>query len=128
MLERTGRPVGGQPAGSFTQHTDSIVIDDDDVDCDTATESNLSQRSRSFLHRVNDRVRKMLDHSPDDAMQDIHKRFLIWRMCMSSTLEVSVFLGKNNSDNFHSIKNTGEDLTLKTDVRHIRKVDSGTIR
>ena len=30
---------------------------------------------------------------------------------MSSTLEASVFLGKNYSDNLHSIKNTGKDLT-----------------
>ena len=33
-------------------------------------------------------------------------------MCMSSTLEASVFMGKNDSDNLHSIKNT-EDLTMK---------------
>ena len=60
MLEaRTGRPVGGQP---FTQHTDKFVIDDD-MDSDTVTESNLSLKSRSFLHRVNDRMRKTLDHS-----------------------------------------------------------------
>ena len=31
---------------------------------------------------------------------------------MSSTLEASVFMGKNYSDNLHSIKNT-EDLTMK---------------
>ncbi len=31
---------------------------------------------------------------------------------MSSTLQASVFLGKNNSDNLHSIKNT-EDLAMK---------------
>ena len=90
MLEaRTGRPVGGQP---FTQHTDKFVIDDDDMDSDTATESNLSLKSRSFLHRVNDRVRKIMDHSSKDAMQDIDKRSLIWRMFMPSTLEASVFM------------------------------------
>ena len=61
MLEaRMGRPVGGQ---QFTQHTDKFVIDDDDMDSGTATESNLSLESRSFLHRVNDRLRKILDHS-----------------------------------------------------------------
>ena len=32
---------------------------------------------------------------------------------MSSTLEASVFMGKNCSDTLHSIKNTGENLTLK---------------
>ena len=53
MLEaRTGRPVGGQP---FTQHTDKFVIHDDDMDSDTATESDLSLKSLSFLHMVDDR-------------------------------------------------------------------------
>ena len=32
---------------------------------------------------------------------------------MSSTLEASVFMGKNYSDSLHSIKNTGNNLTLK---------------
>ena len=67
----TGRPVD-----------DKFVIDDD-MDSDTATESNLSLRLRSFLNRVNDRLRKMLDRSPEDAMQDIDKRSMIWGMCMS---------------------------------------------
>ena len=43
MLEaRTGRPVSEQPAGLFTQHTDRFVIDDDNMDSNTATESDLS--------------------------------------------------------------------------------------
>ena len=76
----TGRPV-----------YDKFVIGDD-MDSDTATESNFSIRSRSFLNRVNDRLRKMLDRSPEDAMQDIDKRSVVWRMFMSSTLEASVFM------------------------------------
>ena len=32
---------------------------------------------------------------------------------MSSKVEASVFMGKNYSDNLHSIKNTGNNLTLK---------------
>ena len=32
---------------------------------------------------------------------------------MSSTLETSVFMGKNYSETLRSIKNTGNDLTLK---------------
>ena len=55
-------------------------VNDDDVDSDTAAESNLSLKSRSFLNRVNDRLRKMLDRSPEDAMQDIDKRSMIWWM------------------------------------------------
>ena len=34
-------------------------------------------------------------------------------MFMSSTVEASVSMGKKYSDNLHSIKNTGENLTLK---------------
>ena len=55
---------------------DKLVIDDD-MDSDTAAESNLSLKSRSFLNRVNDRLRKMLDRSPEDSMQDIDKRSMI---------------------------------------------------
>ena len=32
---------------------------------------------------------------------------------MSSTLEASEFMGKHHSENSHSVKNTGNDLTLK---------------
>ena len=96
MLEaRTERPVSEQPAGSFTQHTDRFVIDDDDMDSNTATESDLSLKSRSFLRRVNDRVRKILDQSSKDAMQDSDRHSVIWGMFMSSTLEASVFMGKH---------------------------------
>ena len=76
---RTGRPEGGQES---TKEIDKFVIDDDDMDSDTVTESNFSLKSRSFLNRVNDRLRKILDHSSEDAMQ---KRSLIWGMFMSST-------------------------------------------
>ena len=79
------------------------------MDSDTATESNMI----NILNSVHDRLRKILDHSSKDAMQDIDKRPTIWVMCMTSTLEASVFMGKNYSDNLHSIKNTKEDLTLK---------------
>ena len=81
---------------------DKFVIDDD-MDSDTAAESNFSPKSRLFLNGVNDRLRKMLDHSPEDSMG----------MFMSSTLEASVFMGKNYSENLHSIKIQENDLTLK---------------
>ena len=93
----TGRPVD-----------DKFVIDDDDMDSDTATEWNLSLKSRSFLNRVNDRLRMILDHSSKDALQDTYTRSMIWRMFMSSTLEASAFMGKNYSEILHSIKNKGK--------------------
>ena len=104
----------GEMSGTSTGRPeyDKFVIDDD-MDSDTAAESNLSLKSRSFLNRVNDPLRKMLNRSPEDSIQDIDKRSLIWRMFVSSTVEASVFMGKNFSDNLHSIKNTGIDLTMK---------------
>ena len=78
----------------------------------TEAESEMSLESRSFLHRVNDQVRKMLDQSSKDAIEDSEEHSVIWRMFMSSTLEQSVFMGKNYSDHWHSIKKT-EDLTMK---------------
>ena len=127
MLEaRTGRPVGGQ---QFTQDTDKFVIDDQDMDSDTARESNLSLKSRSFLHRVNDRLRKIWDHSSEDAIQDIDKRSLVCGMFTSSTLEASVFMRKDYSENLHSIKKKNREWShFETDVWHIWKVDSRTIR
>ena len=91
----------------------SFVIDDDDMDSDTATESNLSLKSRSFLNRVTDRLRKISDHSAKYAMQDISQTFIHLVNLMSSTLEASVCTVKNYSEFLHSIKNTENDLTLK---------------
>ena len=97
----------------FAQHTDKFIVDDDDMDSDTVPESDMSLISRSFLHRVNDRARKIQDQSSKDATQDSNEHSLIWRMFMSSTLQTSVFMGKNFSEILHSIKNTGKDLTMK---------------
>ena len=75
---RTERPVNEQPPGLFAQHTDRFIVDDDEMDSDTVAESDMSLKSRSFLHRVNDRVRKMQDQSSKDATQDSNRHSLIW--------------------------------------------------
>ena len=98
--------------------SNKLVIDID-MDSDTATESDFSLKSRSSLNRVNDRLRKMLNRSPEDSIQDIDKRSMIWGMFMPSTLEASVFMGKHYSVNLHSIKKTGERSHFKENVRHI---------
>ena len=54
-----------------------------------------------------------MDQSSKNAMQDSDKHSLMWGMFMSSTLQASVFMGKNYSDNLHSIKNTGNNITMK---------------
>ena len=77
----------------------------------TEAESELSLGSRSFLRSVNDQVRNRQKQPLKHATKDSDKHSVIWRMFMSSTLRASVFMGKNYSDNWHSVKNT--DLTLK---------------
>ena len=54
-----------------TQHTDRFTVDDDDIDSDTVTVSDLSFKSSSFSHRVNGRVRRMLDQFSKDATPEI---------------------------------------------------------
>ena len=71
---KSGEMLG---ARTVRPENDKFVIDDD-MDSDTVTESNFSLRLRSFLNRVNDRLRKMLDRSPEDSMQDIDKRCMFW--------------------------------------------------
>ena len=105
MEVRTGRLVNEQPPGLFAQHTDRFIAENDKMDSNTVAESDMSLKSRSFLHRVNDRARKMLDQSSKDATQDSNKHSSIWGMFMS------VFMGKDYSENLHSIKNTGIGLT-----------------
>ena len=106
MEDRTLRPV------EFAQHTDRFIVENDNMDSYTEAESEMSLESRSFLHRVNDRVRKRQKQSSKDATKDSDKHSVIWRMFMSSTLQASVFMVKNYSDNLHPIKIT-EDLTMK---------------
>ena len=106
MEDRTGRPV------VFAQHTDRFIVENANMDSYTEAESEMSFKSRSFLHRVNDQVRKRQYHSSKDATKDSDKHSVIWDIFMSSTLQASVFMAKNYSDNLHTIKNT-EDLTMK---------------
>ena len=93
------------------QHTDRFIVENDKMNSYTEAESDLSLESRSFLHRVNDQVRKRQNQSSKEQ-KTATKHFVKWRTFMSSTLQASVFMVKNYSDNWHSIKNT-EDLTIK---------------
>ena len=57
-------------------------------------------------------MRKRQKRSSMNVAEDSEKHSVIWRMFMSSTLQSSVFMEKNYSDNWHSIQNT-KDLTMK---------------
>ena len=106
MEDRTGRPV------VFAQHTDKFIVENDKMDSYTGAKSEMSLESRSFLNKMNDQVRKRQNQSSKDATKDSDKHSVIWGMFMSSTLQASVFMEKNYSDNLHSIKNA-EDITMK---------------
>ena len=107
MEDRTGRPV------VFAQHTDSFVVENDKMNSYTEAETAMSLGSRSFLHRVNDQVRKRQNQSSNDATKDSDKHSVIWVMFMSSTLQAAVFMGKEYSETLRSIKNTRNNLTMK---------------
>ena len=68
-LDRTERPVVCPLRGAL-QH---VVIEDDEA------ESDLSLGSRSFLHRVNDQVRKRQKKKISmDATEDSEEHSVIW--------------------------------------------------
>ena len=101
--DRTGKPVVCPQRGAMPQQ---FIIGDDEAKLE------LSLGPRSFLDRVGDQVRKRQKRSSMNVTENDEKHSVIWGMFMSVTLQASVFMGKNYSDNWHSIKNT-EDLTMK---------------
>ena len=100
---RTGTPVVCPQRGARPQQ---FISGDDE------TELGLSLGSKSFLDIVNGQVRKRQKRSSMNVTENDEKHSVIWGMFMSVTLESAVFMGKNCSDNWHSIKNT-KDLTMK---------------
>ena len=69
--DRTVRPVVN------AQHTDRFIIENDEMNSSAVTESDLSLKSRSFLHRVNDQVRKRQKRSSMNVMEDGEKHSVI---------------------------------------------------
>ena len=98
---RTEKPVVG-PQGARAQQF---------INGDDETELDFSLGSRSFLDGVNDQVQKRQKRSSMNVTEDGEKHSVIKRMFMSPTLQASVFMGKNYSDNWHSIKNTTDLIT-----------------
>ena len=64
------------------------------------------------MENVNDQVRKRQKRSSMNVTENDEKHSVIWGMFMSVTLESALFMGKNVSDNQHSIKSR-KDLTMK---------------
>ena len=72
LMNRTGRPVVS------SQHTDQLIIETDETNSYAEAESELSLGSRSFLHKVNDQVRKRQKQSSKDATKDSERHSVIW--------------------------------------------------
>ena len=110
MEDRTGRPV------VTAQHTDRFIVENDKMNSYTEAKSEMSLESRSFLHRVNDQVRKRQNQSSKDATEYSDKHSVIWEcLCLL------------HCKHLYSWERIGRSH-FKADVRHIWKVDSGTIR
>ena len=69
MEDRTGRPV------VTAQHTDRFTVENDKMNSYTEAESEMSLESRSFLHTMNDQVRKRQNQSSKDATKRQQQTF-----------------------------------------------------
>ena len=63
----------------LAKHTDKFVVENDKMDSYTEAESEMSLKTTSFLHRVNDQVRKRQYHSSKDATKDSDKHSVVWK-------------------------------------------------
>ena len=72
MEERTSRPV------VFAQHTNRFIVDNDKMNSYAEAEPEMSLEARSFLHRVNDQVRKRQNQSSKNATKDGDKHSVMW--------------------------------------------------
>ena len=94
--------------------SESPVNTKDDMDSDTATESNLSLKSRSFLNRVNDRLRKILDQFFKICNARHRQTFYILGECLCLQHWKHLHSWERiTQKTLHSIKNIGKDLTMK---------------
>ena len=114
MEVRTGRLVNEQPPGLFTEHTDRFIVENDKMNSYTEAESDMSLKSRSFLHRVNDRVRRMQDQSSKDATQGQQQTFFnMVNVSVFDITSICVHVKKITCNFYIPINNTGKDLTMK---------------
>ena len=119
---RTGTPV------VCSQRAHQFVIEDDETNSHTEAEPELSLGSRSFLHRVNDQVRKRQNQSSKDATKDSDKHSVKWWMCMSSTLQASICIHGEELLRQLACHQKYRRSHNETDVRHIWEIDNRTIR
>ena len=118
MEVRTGRLVYEQPPGLFAEHTDRFIVDDNDMDSDTDAESDMSLLSRSFLHTVNDRVRRIQDQSSKRCNTRQQQTFFNMEMYVFDIGSICIH-GKELLRNFTLHFKYRKRSHNETDVRHI---------
>ena len=89
--EETPRDRSGRPDNIDSQE---VARPQNFVVGNGGTELELSVESRSFVNRVNDRVRKRQKRISNVA-GDGEEHSIIWRMFMAVTMESAVFMAKN---------------------------------
>ena len=72
----------------------------------------LSVTSISFKKRVNERLRVMLNRLQRDKMEGIDKHST-WGMFMTSSMHAAIFLGKDDSENLHIVRNTDREPSVQ---------------
>ena len=93
MKARTVRPV------------DDKFVNDHDEDADTMEESDMSLTSRSFFAQM--------QTNPQRCNTRQQPTFFNMENVCVFDIKASVFMRQNYSENLHSIKKTGKDLTMK---------------
>ena len=111
MGVRTGRPVYEQPPGLFTQHTDRFIVDDNSMDSDTVAESDMSFKIQIIL--AHGEWSSAKDIGPILKRCNTRQRQTFCDMENVYVFYIDCIHGEECSDNLHSIKNTGKDLTMK---------------
>ena len=86
----------------------------------------MGSDAAEFVKKVKDQVRKRQKRMSSVA-DSVEEHSIIWAMFVAATMNAATFMGKNFLDNQNSIKNS-TDLTLKKNVRHLRKVGKRTGR
>ena len=61
----------------FVQKTIKFIIENDNMDSDLEVESEMSLKYRSFLHKMNDQVRKRQFQSSQDVTKGSHQHSVI---------------------------------------------------
>ena len=110
---RTGRLGNEQPPGLFTQHTNRFIVDDDDMDSNTVTESDLSLKIQIILAQGECSSAKdvgpILKRCNTRQQQTFFKMVNVYEFNIGSIC----IQGEEYSEKSHNVKNPGINLAMK---------------